>query len=95
MGRAAALKMASYWEVLLRQPPRVVFRPFAFNTFAGLHQEAVDLLKSFHGLVSQASPVHDDMIRYSTLRRVSFTIARAVERRLATTLSYWGLDEGS
>eukprot|EP00884_Botryococcus_braunii_P013457 jgi/Botrbrau1/22111/Bobra.0206s0037.1 len=34
--RAAAGKLASCREVLLRQPPHVVFRPFAFETFGGL-----------------------------------------------------------
>jgi hypothetical protein len=32
---AAAGKLASYRAVLLRQPPRVVFRPFSFETLGG------------------------------------------------------------
>ena len=74
---------------MLRQPPRVVLRPFAFDTFGGLHGDAVELLKRLQGLVSQASFVHEGLVWYCTHRRVSFSIARAVGRQLATRLP-WG-----
>jgi hypothetical protein len=47
VARAASLEVARYSEVLARQPPRVVFKAFAFDTFGGLHASADDLLKRF------------------------------------------------
>jgi hypothetical protein len=49
VGRAVAGKLASYREVLLGQPPRVVLRPFAFETFGGLEGAAEGLLKRLYG----------------------------------------------
>jgi hypothetical protein len=89
--RAAGGKVASYREVLLRQPPRVVFRPFAFETFGGFDAAAEEVLKRLQGLVNQALVAHEDLVWFSTHRRVSFTIARAVGRQLAARLPYGGL----
>eukprot|EP00884_Botryococcus_braunii_P021482 jgi/Botrbrau1/8017/Bobra.384_2s0039.1 len=82
-GGAAAGKLASYREVVLRQPPRVVFRPFAFETFGGLDSAAEEFLKRLQGMVNQALVAHEDLVWFSTHRRVSFAIARAVGRQLA------------
>jgi hypothetical protein len=90
VARAAANKLQYYRVHLSRQPPRVVFRPFAFDTFGGLHGDAVELLQRLQGVVSQAALLHEDMAWYSTVRRVGFTIARAVGRQLATRLPGWG-----
>ena len=86
VAKAALHKLVAYRVVLRCQPPRVIFRPFAFDTFGGLHQEAIDLLSRLQGIVWQASVSHDDVVWYSTFRRVSFAIARAVGRQLATRL---------
>ena len=56
--RAAAGKLASYREVLLRQPPRVVFRPFSIETPGGLGNAAEELLSRLQGLVNQAVVAH-------------------------------------
>jgi hypothetical protein len=90
VARAAANKLQYYLVHLLGQPPRIVFRPFAFDTFGGLHGDAVKLLQRLHGVVSQASLVHEDMAWYSTVQRAGFTIARAVGQQLATRLPGWG-----
>jgi hypothetical protein len=90
VARAAANKLQHFWNHLSRQPPRVVFRPFAFDTFGGLHGDAVELLQRLQGVVSQAPLAPEDMAWYSTVRRVGFTFARAVGRQLAW-LGPWGL----
>lgn len=90
------MKMTLHREVLLRQPPRVLFGPFAFDSCGGLHMDApaVDLLKRLQGLVNQHI-VHD-MVMYCTHLLVSFTIAGAVGQQLATSrLPYCGVDVGS
>ena len=89
VARAATNKLQYYRNHRSRQPPRVVFRPFAFDTFGGLHGDAVELLQRLQGVVSQAALVHIDMAWYSMVRRVGFTIARAVGRQLATRLPGW------
>eukprot|EP00884_Botryococcus_braunii_P016683 jgi/Botrbrau1/3699/Bobra.0008s0026.1 len=89
--RAAAGKLASYREVLLRQPPRVVFRPFAFETLGGLDSAAEESLKRLQGMVNQALVTHEDLVWFSTHRRISFAIARAVGRQLAARLPYGGV----
>jgi hypothetical protein len=61
----AAGKLASYRAVLLRQPPRVVFRPFSFETLGGgggLEDAAEELLKRLQGLVNQAVVAHEDLV---------------------------------
>eukprot|EP00884_Botryococcus_braunii_P022923 jgi/Botrbrau1/9314/Bobra.0111s0038.1 len=58
--RAAAGKLASYREVLVRQPPRVVFRPFSFETLGGLGAAAEELLSRLQGLVNEAVVAHED-----------------------------------
>ncbi len=40
VARAAAHKVVSYREIMRHQPPRVILRPFAFDVFSGLHEEA-------------------------------------------------------
>jgi hypothetical protein len=82
-----ANKMQYYQNHLSRQPPRVVFRPFAFDTFRDLHRDALEQLQ---GVVNQAALAHEDMAWYSTVRRVGFTIARAVGQQLAIRLPGWG-----
>jgi hypothetical protein len=47
------------------------------------------MLQRLQGVVSQAAFVHEDMAWYSIVRRVGFTIARAVGRQLATRLPGW------
>eukprot|EP00884_Botryococcus_braunii_P007583 jgi/Botrbrau1/16826/Bobra.150_2s0051.1 len=89
--RAAAGKLASYWEVLLRQPPRVVFRPFAFETLGGVNSAAEEFLKRLQGMVNQAIVAHEDLVWFSMHRRITFAIARAVGRQLAARLPYGGL----
>eukprot|EP00884_Botryococcus_braunii_P006641 jgi/Botrbrau1/15979/Bobra.0375s0004.1 len=70
--RAAAGKLASYRKVLLRQPPRVVFRPLAFETFGGSDTDAEEFLKRLQGLVNQALVAHEDLVWISTHRRDAF-----------------------
>eukprot|EP00884_Botryococcus_braunii_P011270 jgi/Botrbrau1/20143/Bobra.0173s0045.1 len=60
--RAAAGKLASYREVLLRQPRCVVFRPFAFETFGGFDTAAEEFLMRLQGLVNQALVAHEDLV---------------------------------
>ncbi len=50
---AASDALALYREVLLRQPHRVLFRPFAFDTFGGLHEDADELLKNLQDFVAR------------------------------------------
>eukprot|EP00884_Botryococcus_braunii_P006632 jgi/Botrbrau1/15970/Bobra.0294s0008.1 len=82
--RAAAGKLASDREILLRQPPRLVFRPFSCETLGGLGDAAEELLSRLQGLVNQAVVAHEDLVWFSVQRRVSFVIARAVGRQLAS-----------
>ena len=89
--KAALNKLIAYRDILRGQPPRVVFRPFAFDVFGGFHQDALDILSRFQGLVGQVSPSNEDFVWYSTFRRVSFAIARAVGRQLATRLPVGGV----
>lgn len=78
-------------DVWRGQPPQVVFRPFAFDTLWGLHQEAIDLLARLQGIVSQVSLSHEDFVWYSTFRRVSFAIVCAAGRQLSARLPIgWG-----
>jgi hypothetical protein len=84
--RAASHKMVWYREVLARQPPRVVFKPFAFDTFGGLHASADELLKRLQCQVSQASAAHEGLVWFSTHRRLGFAVARGVGRQLASRL---------
>eukprot|EP00884_Botryococcus_braunii_P021136 jgi/Botrbrau1/7706/Bobra.0159s0141.1 len=93
--RAAAGKLASYREVLLRQPPRVAFQPFTFETFGELNGAEEELLKRHQGLVNQAVVAHEDLVWFTTQRRVIFTIACAVERQLASLLPYGGCTSDS
>eukprot|EP00884_Botryococcus_braunii_P008718 jgi/Botrbrau1/17848/Bobra.0127s0088.1 len=88
--RAAAGKLAWYREVLVRQPPRVVFRPFSFESLGGLGDAAEELLSRLQGLVNKAVVAHEDLVWFSVQRRVSFVIARAVGRQLATRLPCGG-----
>ncbi len=82
--------MKGDWEILSHQPPRVLIRPFAFDVFGGLRDDAVDLLARLQGMVGQGSVYHEGFMWFSTFRRVSFTVARAVGRQLATRLPLWG-----
>eukprot|EP00884_Botryococcus_braunii_P015825 jgi/Botrbrau1/2926/Bobra.0026s0003.1 len=75
------------------QPPRVVFRPFAFETFGGFDTAAEEFLKGLQGMVNQALVAHEDLVWFSTHRRVSFAIARAVGWQLAARLPYGGVDD--
>jgi hypothetical protein len=59
----------------VHQPPQVVFHPFAFEVFAGLHKDAEELLKRLQGLVSQIELAHDDFVWFSVCRRITYTIA--------------------
>jgi hypothetical protein len=88
--RAAAQKVVSYREILRHQPARVILRPFAFDVFGGLHEEAVEFLSRLQGIVGQAQVSHEGLVWFSTVRRLSFTIARAVGRQLATRLPFGG-----
>eukprot|EP00884_Botryococcus_braunii_P000089 jgi/Botrbrau1/10080/Bobra.0355s0033.1 len=90
VARAAAGKLASHREVLLRQPPREVVRPFSFETLGGLGAAAEELLSRLQGLDSQAVVAHEDLVWFSIQRRVSFVIARAVGRQLASRLPCGG-----
>eukprot|EP00884_Botryococcus_braunii_P011746 jgi/Botrbrau1/20572/Bobra.145_2s0119.1 len=63
--RAAAGKLASYREVLVRQPPRVVFRPFSFETLGGLGLAAEEHLSRLQGLVNKAVVAHEDLVWFS------------------------------
>ncbi len=67
VAKAALHQLGVYRE---GQPPRVVFRPFAFDALGGLHQDAIDLLARLQGIVGQVSLVHEDFVWYSTFRLV-------------------------
>ena len=95
VAKAALHKMVAYMDVLRGQPPRVVFRPFAFDTLGGLHQEAIDLLARLQGIVGQVSLAHEDFVWYSIFQSVSFSIARAVGRQLSTRLPLGGVGDFS
>eukprot|EP00884_Botryococcus_braunii_P023020 jgi/Botrbrau1/9401/Bobra.0252s0026.1 len=88
--RAAAGKLASYREVSVRQPPRVDFRPSSFETLGGLGDAAEELLLRLQGLFNQAVVANEDLVWFSVQRRVSFVIALAVGRQLATRLPCGG-----
>ena len=81
--RAAADKQTRYAVLLARQQPPVAFQAFAFETFGGLHADALALLKRLQGLLNQAIIAQEDVEGYFVLRRVSFIIAAAVGRQLA------------
>jgi hypothetical protein len=98
VARAAANKLQYHRNHLSRNPPRVLFRPFAIDTFGGLHEDAVEMLQRLQGVVNQAALAHEDIAWCSSglrmtlcgrVRRVGFTIARAVGRQLATHLPGW------
>jgi hypothetical protein len=57
--RAAAGKLASF-RVLRR--PRLVFHPFAIETFGGFDGAAEELLKRLEGLVPGAMAAHEDLV---------------------------------
>jgi hypothetical protein len=90
VARAAAHKMASYQEILSHQPPQVLLRRFAFDVFGGLHDDAVDLLARLQGIVGQGSVSHEGLEWYSTFRRLSFAVARALDWQLVTRLPLGG-----
>ena len=69
--------------MLARQQPPVAFQAFAFETFGGLHADALALVKRLQGLLNQAIIAQEDVEGYFVLRRVSFIIAAAVGRQLA------------
>jgi hypothetical protein len=94
VARGASHKMAWSSEVLARQTPRVVFQPFAFDTFGGLHASADELLKRLQCLVSQASVAHEGLVWFSAHRRLGFAVSRAVGRQLASRVPWGGLGEG-
>jgi hypothetical protein len=56
---------------------------FAFETFGGLHADALALLQRLQGLLNQAIIAQEDVEGYFVIRRVSFIIAAAVGRQLA------------
>eukprot|EP00884_Botryococcus_braunii_P016704 jgi/Botrbrau1/3717/Bobra.0363s0004.1 len=70
----------------------MVFRPFVFETFGGFDGVAEELLKRLHGVVSQAVVAHEDLVCFSTHRRVSFTIAGAIGRQSVARLPYVGVE---
>jgi hypothetical protein len=59
------------------------FQAFAFETFGGLHADALALLQRLQGLLNQALIAQEDVEGYFVIRRVSFIIAAAVGRQLA------------
>eukprot|EP00884_Botryococcus_braunii_P013095 jgi/Botrbrau1/21787/Bobra.0190s0014.1 len=81
--RAAQDKQTRYAVLLSRQQPPVAFQAFAFETFGGLHADALDLLQRLQGLLNQAIIAQEDVEGYFVIRRVSFIIAAAVGRQLA------------
>lgn len=88
--KAVARKEASYRNILLAQPPCVAYCTFAFESFGGLHSDARGLIARFQGVVNLAALNHDDSMWYSVMRRVSFTIAKAIGRQLSSRLPWWG-----
>ncbi len=54
-----------------------------FETFEGLHVDALALLKRLQGLLNQSIIAQEDVEGYFVLRRVSFIIAAAEGRQLA------------
>jgi hypothetical protein len=72
-----------YAVLLSRQQPPVAFQAFAFETFGGLHADALALLQRLQGLLNQALIAQEDVEGYLVIRRVSFIIAAAVGRQLA------------
>jgi hypothetical protein len=81
--RAAQDKQTRYAVLLSRQQPPVAFQAFAFETFGGLHADALALLQRLQGLLNQALIAQEDVEGYFVIRRVSFIIAAAVGRQLA------------
>jgi hypothetical protein len=81
--RAAKDKQTRYAVLLSRQQPPVAFQAFAFETFGGLHADALALLQRLQGLLNQAIIAQEDVEGYFVMRRVSFIIAAAVGRQLA------------
>jgi hypothetical protein len=51
-----------------------------FETFGGLHADALALLQRLQGLLNQAIIAQEDVEGYFVIRRVSFIIAAAVGR---------------
>jgi hypothetical protein len=82
--RAAQDKQTRYAVLLSRQQPPVAFQAFAFETFGGLHADALALLQRLQGLLNQAIIAQEDVEGYFVIRRVSFIIAAAVGRQLAS-----------
>ena len=80
-GRKAEISMSTSWVRRLSQMP--TFQAFAFETFGGLHADALALLKRLQGLLNQAIIAQEDVEGYFVHRRVSFIIAAAVGRQLA------------
>ena len=58
--RAAEDKQTRYAVVLARQQPPVAFQAFAFETFGGLHADALALVKRLQGLLNQAIIAQED-----------------------------------
>jgi hypothetical protein len=81
--RAAQDKQTRYAVLLSRQQPPVAIQAFAFETFGGLHADALALLQRLQGLLNQAIIAQEDVEGYFVIRRVSFIIAAAVGRQLA------------
>ncbi len=67
-------------------PSKVVASLMYFDVFSGLYYAAVHLLATLHGIVGQGSVCHEDLVLFSTLRQLSFTVARAESRQLSTRL---------
>eukprot|EP00884_Botryococcus_braunii_P002895 jgi/Botrbrau1/12606/Bobra.0169s0133.1 len=81
--RAAQDKQTRYAVLLSRQQPPVAFQAFAFETFGGLHADALALLQRLQGLLNQAIIAQEGVEGYFVIRWVSFIIAAAVGRQLA------------
>jgi hypothetical protein len=90
--RAAQDKQTRYAVLLSHQQPPVAFQASAFETFGGLHADALALLQRLQGFLNQAIIAQEDVegcfrgkvksISF-VIRWVSFIIAAAVGRQLA------------
>eukprot|EP00884_Botryococcus_braunii_P019335 jgi/Botrbrau1/6085/Bobra.177_1s0023.1 len=76
-------KQTRYAVLLSCQQPPVAFQAFSFETFGGLHADALALLQRLQGLLNQAIIAQEDVEGYFVMHRVSFIIAAAVGRQLA------------
>jgi hypothetical protein len=72
--RAVARKLSSYRDILRVQPPSVVLRAYAFESFGCVHADGMEVLSRLQGRINLAVLTNDDNIWFSVVRRASIAI---------------------